>query len=221
MPVLSPRDPLAPRVLDRIRHLARPSWTRSVVVRRVAAIALVLTAIVVGLSGQAADADRPVIVAARDLHPGARLSAEDLSVSRVPGRLVPKGAMRLSADCVGRTVVSHIRSGEILTDARVLTSRLPRQLTGRASARLVPVRPADASVGSILREGDVVDVLGPDSAVLARGAVVALTTGLTQVSGPLSGGGSTSAPILLAMAEREAHRVATVGLDSALAMVLH
>ena len=221
MPVLSPRDPLAPRVLDRIRHLARPSWTRSEVVRRVAAIALVLTAIVVGLSGQAADADRPVIFAARDLHPGARLSAEDLSVSRVPGRLVPKGAMRLSADCVGRTVVSHIRSGEILTDARVLASRLPRQLTGRASARLVPVRPADASVGSILREGDVVDVLGPDSAVLARGAVVALTTGLTQVSGPLSGGGSTSAPILLAMAEREAHRVATVGLDSALAMVLH
>ena len=221
MPVLSPRDPLAPRVLDRIRHLARPSWTRSVVVRRVAAIALVLTAIVVGLCGQAADADRPVIVAARDLHPGARLSAEDLSVSRVPGRLVPKGAMRLSADCVGRTVGSHIRSGEILTDARVLTSRLPRQLTGRASARLVPVRPADASVGSILREGDVGDVLRPDSAVLARGAVVALTTGLTQVSGPLSGGGSTSAPILLAMAEREAHRVATVGLDSALAMVLH
>ena len=90
-----------------------------------------------------------------------------------------------------------------------------------SSARLVPVRPADASVGSILREGDVVDVLSPDSVVLARGAIVALTAGLSPATGPLSGAGSASAPILLAMDEQAAHRVAAVGLDSALALVLH
>ncbi|GAB05439.1 flagellar biosynthesis protein FlgA [Gordonia amarae] len=215
------RDQLAPRFVDRIRHLARPSWTRSVIVRRVASVVLVVTAVGVGMTGQADETDRAVVVAARELHPGVRLSAADVSVSRVPGALVPDGALRLSADGLGRTVVSHVRPGEILTDARVLSTRLPRQLTGRPTARLVPVRPADASVGSILREGDVVDVLSPDSVVLARGAIVALTAGVPPTSGPLSGAGSASAPILLAMDEQAAHRVAAVGLDSALALVLH
>ncbi len=215
------RDLLAPRFIDRVRHLARPSWTRSVVVRRVAAIVLIVAAVGVGMSGQADDAGRAVVVAARELHPGVRLSAADVSVSRAPGALVPDGALRLTADGIGRTVVSHIRPGEILTDARVLTPRLPRQLTGRAFARLVPVRPADTSVGSILREGDVVDVLSPDSVVLARGAIVALTAGISRSAGPLAGSGTATAPILLAMDERSAHRVAAVGLDSALALVLH
>ncbi len=189
--------------------------------RRVASVVLVVTAVGVGMTGQADETDRAVVVAARELHPGVRLSAADVSVSRVPGALVPDGALRLSADGLGRTVVSHVRPGEILTDARVLSTRLPRQLTGRPTARLVPVRPADASVGSILREGDVVDVLSPDSVVLARGAIVALTAGVPPTSGPLSGAGSASAPILLAMDEQAAHRVAAVGLDSALALVLH
>ncbi|GAB93487.1 SAF domain-containing protein [Gordonia rhizosphera] len=227
------RDALSPRLVDRVRHAMRPGWARSVVVRRTVSAVLVIAAVVVTVAGHRSAQGRAVVVAAHDLLPGHALVGDDVTVREVPGALVPHGALRLTADGLGRTVAGRVNAGEILTDARLLSSRLPRGLTGRDDARLVPVRLADESVTSLLREGDVVDVLSADdahddgdddsgasTAVLATGAVVALTA--TAADGEvLTGRGTRSRPVLLAMDEAAAHRVARAGLDASLAVVVH
>ncbi|MFW0786862.1 SAF domain-containing protein [Gordonia sp. CPCC 206044] len=226
-------DELSPRIVDRIRHTLRPGWSRSVLARRTASVCLVVAAVVVAVAGHRGSAERTVVVTTTDLMPGHAVAATDLAVREIPGGLIPTGALRMTADAVGRTVAGSVRSGEILTDSRLLSTRLPARLVGRSDARLVPVELAEQTVTSLLREGDVVDVLAADdtadgsvddhersTAVLARGAVVALTR-VDGEDGLLSGGRAGPHPILLAMAEASAHRVAAAGLDTALAVVVH
>lgn len=215
----TPRDRLAPRLVDRLGAAVRPGWARSMYIRRGAAALLVLTAIAIVALGRGEDDRVSVMVAAHDLLPGVTVTAGDVTTRKVPGSLVPDGAIRMSVDAAGRTVTGLVRSGEIMTDARLLSPRLPASLTGRADARLVPVRLADEAVSSLLRSGDVVDVLGPGAEVLARRAVVALDA--DPPSTGLAGKNPSDTPILLAMGEDAAHRVAAAGLDVALAVVVH
>ena len=119
-----------------------------------------------------------------------------------------------------------VRAGEILTDSRVLTSRLPAQIMQRPDARLVPVKVADTAVIDLLREGDVVDVLSIDDAgttegssatkVLAKAAVVAL---VSQESGSRTGYDTRLA--VLALPERDAHVVAAATLTAPITLVFH
>lgn len=194
-------------------------------VRRGASVLLVVAAVTLTLFGHRGAEMRAVVVAARDLVPGQSIVATDLTVRDVPGGLIPKGTLRLTADGVGRTAVGPIGAGEMVTDSRLLSPRLPSRLTGNDDARLVPVRLSDESVATLLRTGDVVDVLTasaeePDAAVLARAAVVALTSD-EPPDGVLSGGGTTGRPVLLAMDERAAHRVAAAALDAPITVVVH
>ena len=212
------RDDLATRLTDRVQWALRPGWTRSVVMRRVLAVMLVLGAVAAGVLEHRGDREASVIVAAHELTPGEVVAADDLTVVRVPGAMVPQGSLRLTADGIGRTVVGRVRPGEIITDSRILSPLLPAQLTGRSDARIVPVRLVDDGVSALLREGDVVDVLDAEADVLARRAVVALTA--SPASGSL-GGRNTSRPIMLAMDEASAHRVAAAGIDTSVAVVLH
>ncbi|MDY6808884.1 MAG: SAF domain-containing protein [Actinomycetota bacterium] len=225
MPALL-RGELSPRLVDRVRHLARPGWARSILVRRTVSVALVLAAVITTVVGHRNDESRSVVVAAHDLRPGQTVVADDLAVTSAPGGLIPTGAVRMTADATGRTLVGGVRGGEILTDVRLLSAHLPTQLTGRRDARLVPVQLADDTVASLLREGDVVDILtvrdsdSAPSAVLARAAIVALTVGAGSGS-TLSPSGAARQPVLLAMAEGDAHRVAAAGLDGPLTVVVH
>lgn len=188
------------------------------VVRRSVAVVLVIIAVVVSVRDHRVAAGQAVVVAAHDLLPGRVLTAADMAVVRAPGDLVPAGAVRLSSDGTGRTVTSTMRAGEIVTDARLLSARLAGQLTGVSDARLVPVRLSDETVADLLREGDVVDVLDESTRVLARDAVVALSaaTGSSGLTGT-----KKSRPVLLAMAAAPAQKVAAVGLQSALTVILH
>lgn len=211
-------DHLAPRWRDRLAALLRPGWVRSVVIRRTAAVGLIVLAVAFTLSDHRSQAAQSVVVAAHDLLPGQNLTASDLGIRRIPGPTAPSGALRLSADGVGRTVASAVRAGEVITDVRLLSPRLPVSLTGRDDARLVPVRLADDAVAALLREGDVVDVLGETSDVLAHNAVVALGQGRRPTSVTSA---AASHPVLLAMGSTQAQRVAAAGLSSALTVVLH
>ncbi|GAC68703.1 SAF domain-containing protein [Gordonia soli] len=218
MPLFS-RDVLATRLIDRVRHALRPGWTRSVIVRRCAASVLVVAALAVALTSHRDTDDHEALAAARDLLPGQALAADDLVPIRVPTGLLPDGAIRMSSDAVGRTVVGRVRSGELITDTRLISGRLPAQLTGDRRARLVPVHIADETVASVLREGDLVDVVTEDSEIVARGAIVALNARPAD-SGALSGR-VAAAPVLLAMDEAAAHRVAAAALRSSIAVVVH
>ena len=206
---------LAPRLRDRLAHAVRPGWARSLMVRRGAALALVIAAAVSALAGHESRQQTIVYVAAHDLTPGQSLTSADLRQQGAPDELIPAGALRLSADAQSRTVTAPVRAGEIITESRLLTSRLPAQLTGTPDARLVPVRLADESTAALLRAGDVVDVLTTESRVLARDAIVALVPAAPTASG------RASAPILLAMPGSAAHLVASSTLDVGLAVVLH
>jgi len=214
------RDRLNPRLVDRLGAAVRPGWVRSLLIRRCAAALLVAAALGFATLGGAEHDDESVMAAAHDLLPGTELAASDLVVRRVAGGMVPAGALRMSRDGAGKTVTGMVRAGEILTDARLLSSRLPQQLTGSADARLVPVRLSDDAVSALLRAGDVVDVVGPDADVLAKRAVVALGTERPASSG-LAARNQASAPVVLAMDQKSALRVAAAGLDVALAVIVH
>src|SRR5690606_23791604 len=135
----------------------------------------------------------------------------------VPPEVVPERALTEYEEVVGRRLTGSVGRGEVITEARVLTARLPESLTGIRGARLVPVRPADESVAQLVQQGDVVDVIDAEKRVLARDAVVAVAP-----SNP-GGKNATAAnpPILLAMDEAAAQRVAAGSLDVALALILH
>ncbi|GAB17114.1 hypothetical protein GOEFS_019_00270 [Gordonia effusa NBRC 100432] len=210
---------LSPRWADRISTWLRPGWLRAVIIRRTIAIVLVAVAAVMTIADHRAAQGQSVITAAHDLMPGRLLVASDLTIRRIPGVALPDGALRLSADGVGRTVTGRVRAGEIVTDVRLLSARLPVGLRGLRDSRLVPVRLADDAVADLLREGDIVDVLSETSDVLARDAVVAL--GVARRSTGFGGNSTGIRPILLAMSDVEAQRVATAGLKSALTVVLH
>ncbi|MER5262231.1 SAF domain-containing protein [Actinosynnema sp. NPDC002837] len=135
--------------------------------RRILAGLLALVAVGVAVLPDGSTVD--VLVAARDLAPGVPLGAEDVRVVAVPPSLSPAGALS-PGDVLGRSLVSAARSGEPLTDARLTTAD-----PGVSS---VAVRLADAGVVGLLRPGSRVDVVGPESDVLATDAsVVAVREG--------------------------------------------
>jgi hypothetical protein len=214
------RHALSPRLRDRLGAALRPGWTRSLLIRRCTAVALIVCAAVVGVVGARTDGDVEVIVATHDLLPGAVVEEGDVHPRRVSGSSVPEGVLDDPGLAVGRTVTGRVRGGEILTDTRLLSSHLPADVTGLDDARLVPVRLSDEAVAALLRPGDVVDVLTENAEILARRAVVALHAAGSAPGGITSGRTAVS-PVLLAMDAPSAHRVAAAGLDTSLAVVLH
>ena len=210
-----PRDALQARFLDRFADHLRPGWLRSILVRRVLSGALVVLAVLLVVIDRSGTESASAVVAARDLRPGMELTAGDVAVRRIPLTAMPPGAVKQTDEAIGARLTGHLTAGEVLTASRILSSRLPADLTGRRDARLVPVRPSDSSVVALLRPGDLVDVLDDHGDVLAAGAVVTVGTG--EKTAPTTSDGS----ILLAMSEAESHRVAGTGLSSALTVILH
>ncbi|GAA1897171.1 SAF domain-containing protein [Williamsia serinedens] len=200
-------------------------------VRRIAAVVLVGVALTSALIAHRGTRLATVMVAARDLTPGTELVAEDLRAADVDPALVPPGALRMTRDGVGRTVTGPVHDGEMLTDWRLLSPRLPALLADDDGARLVPVRLADDAVVDLLRTGDVVDVLTESDdttadvsarqparhggTVLVRGAVVAV------VPPPRTTRDTRAPVVMLAMPERDAHAVAGTALAAPVTVVFH
>jgi Flp pilus assembly protein CpaB len=113
---------------------------------------------------------RPVVVAARALDPGSVVSAGDVAVRRVPGSLVPDGAVPSTDQARGRTVVAPVFPGvplvvgQLAPDGRRgLGALLP---PGSRAVAVPNGRPALALI-----RGDSVDVLATfDPAGSAEGA---------------------------------------------------
>ncbi len=135
------------------------------VVRRVLASALAVAALVLAVrpppaadGAPAEPATVPVVVAAADLRPGLVLGPADLAVARWPADLAPpEGLARSPADLTGRALAGPLRSGEPVTDVRLVGPGLTALLDPGQQA--VPVRLADLAVAASLRAGDRVDVL--------------------------------------------------------------
>lgn len=189
---------LSPSTFDRVVELTRGTRFRTATVRKIAAVVLATLGVVLFFRGDPATDTVAVVVSSRDLTPGQVIADSDVEMREIDSKQLPEGVVSDTDLVVGRTVACPIRSGETVTDVRVLSPRLAGLSVGTDDARIVPVRLADAAVADMLRSGDVVDVLtvGPDTSrpdtphpdtpnesvadkapqILAAGAVVALVT---------------------------------------------
>jgi Flp pilus assembly protein CpaB len=220
-------ESLNPSLTSRLLAGLRPDWTRTVAARRVAAGALVLLAAIAALRPDPSDGRTDVVVAARDLAPGMALTAADLTIETRLATTIPDGARRNRDELVGATLTGPARRGEILTDVRVLSSRLADAAVG-ADARIVPIHPADAALLDLVRPGDVVDVLtvsdpagahddtgaGGRPRVVATDAVVVLVSATAKEA-------VREGVVLVALPVLKANDVAGASLSQAITLTFH
>ncbi|MFZ2526610.1 MAG: SAF domain-containing protein, partial [Rhodococcus sp. (in: high G+C Gram-positive bacteria)] len=185
---------------------------------------LALVAVVAALRDGPSTGQSPAVVAVRDLSPGHTLTLDDVELVDRDSSSVPSGALTTAADAVGHTLSGPVPAGEALVSVRMLGPRLAGAATGNPDARVVPIRLADAGVGDLLREGDLVDVLtvapspddrSPNAQVLATGATVVLAH---TADGARD---QRERVVLLALAPEQAVAVAAASLVSALTVTLH
>ncbi|MGI9210360.1 MAG: SAF domain-containing protein [Rhodococcus sp. (in: high G+C Gram-positive bacteria)] len=215
---------LQPTLPDRIAERFRPGWARAGTARKVVAGVLAVLATVLALRGDPDTERVPVVVAARDLSPGRALTGDDLTLSERDASGLAAGSLTDLANAVGHTLAGPVPAGETLVDARLVGPRLASAATGVQDARVVPIRLADAGVGELLREGDLVDVVTvagatdaavPDAHVLARGAIVVLAQRADSARD------RNERVILVALEPDQATAVAAASLVSALTVTLH
>ncbi|HEY5149918.1 MAG TPA: SAF domain-containing protein [Mycobacterium sp.] len=215
-------ESLNPTLLSRFSRALRPDFTRTLLARRVAAGGLVVLAGVAALRPDPADAHTEVVIARHDLSPGVTLTADDIGVERRSATIVPDGALRTADVVVGATLAGPARRGEIITDVRVLGSRLAGLAAG-PDARVVPLHLADAAVLDLIRPGDVVDVLGAVSAetdaeprVVATNAIVVLVSARQK-----SAGTGDDRVVLVALPAAAANALASATLVQTVTLTIH
>ena len=214
------------------RRLAasRPDWTRTVPARRVAAGGLVVLAGIAMLRPEPGGDRAQIAVAARDLAPGAALAADDVRLETRSRATIPDGSTADLNAVVGATLGGPARRGEVLTDVRLLGSRLAEAAIGPKAgpgARIVPLRLADGALLDVVRVGDVVDVLAapvadspatglPAGKVVATDAVVVLVS-----AGRKAQATEGDRVVLVALPARVANTVAGSTLGQAVTLTLH
>ena len=194
--------------------------------RRVAAAGLVVLAGVAALRPDPAGDLAEVVVAAHDLTPGSALTADDVRIEKRLATNLPDGCRADLGAVVGSTLASPTRRGEVLTDVRLLGSRLAESTAG-PGARIVPLHLADGALIDLVRVGDVVDVLAAPATdaradspavtkVVATDAVVVLVSAKGKVRDA-----DSERVVLVALPARVANTVAGSALGQAVTLTLH
>jgi Flp pilus assembly protein CpaB len=221
------REPsLNPTLLSRIFTQCRPDWTRTVLARRVAAGGLVVLAGVAALRSDPEGDRIEVLVAARDLGSGTALSVDDVRQEKRSATTVPDGSQADLNTVLGSTLASPTRRGEVLTDVRLLSSRLAESTAG-PGARIVPLHLADSALIDLVRVGDVVDVLAapsgePQSPTPAVSKVIATDAVVVLVSAKEKRSSSEGdRVVLVALPARVANTVAGSALGQTVTLTLH
>ncbi|MGH3622052.1 MAG: SAF domain-containing protein [Sciscionella sp.] len=232
MAVAGVNSSLAPLLRERARRLLRRrGWPRSLALRRALAVALALLAVVLALhpAGAAGTASRWIVVAARDLAPGTTLRPADVALRALPPAAVPGGAQSERSSVTGHVLVSAARSGEPITDAR-LVGRANATLSGAAAdAVSVGVRLADPAVAELLRPGAHVDVVAAAPEVVGNGAteppdsvlaVDAVVVTVRRVGSAQPGDEQRDRMVVLALPRDTATRVAASALRQPVTVTL-
>ncbi|MDT5223488.1 MAG: hypothetical protein QOG19_895 [Mycobacterium sp.] len=194
--------------------------------RRVAAGGLVVLAGVAALRSNPEGDRVEVLVAARDLGSGTVLSVDDVRLETRLATTVPDGSQADLNTALGSTLASPTRRGEVLTDVRLLSSRLAESTAG-PGARIVPLHLADSALIDLVRVGDVVDVLAAPvtepqpptpavSKVIATDAVVVLVSAKEKHSSS-----EADRVVLVALPARVANTVAGSALGQTVTLTLH
>jgi Flp pilus assembly protein CpaB len=213
---------LNPSLPARISQWLRPDWSRTVLARRIAAAGLVVLAGVAALRPNPDGERAQVVVAARDLSPGAALTADDLRLEKRLAPTIPDGSQSDIDTIVGSTLAGPTRRGEVLTDVRLLGRRLAESAAG-PDARIVPVHPVDGAVADLVRPGDVVDIVAASETssqstakVVATGAIVVLVSAKQKAQAATS-----ERVVLVALPAASANAVAGAALTQTVTLTLH
>jgi Flp pilus assembly protein CpaB len=169
-----------------------------------------------------------VLAAAGDLSAGQQLGIEDIAVVHRTPDTIPAGALRSVSAARGATVLSGVRSGELLTDVRLLSRAGVNHLGDGLVA--APVRIADAEAVRLLRPGAHVDVLaagapeisgaGDTSASARLVASAARVLAVPPAGDGFGAGLADGALVLLATTEATAARLAGAAVTDRLSVVL-
>ncbi len=139
-----------------LRRLRRAVLARRRLLAALCAVAAVLS--VVRASAAPPTPTTSVLTAAHDLPAGVVVGRGDVRRVAFEPDSVPQGALDAPA-VVGRTTAGPVRSGEALTDVRLVRASV---LSGYPGLSAVPVRIGDPGAVGLLRVGDRVDVLAID-----------------------------------------------------------
>ncbi len=200
--------------------LSTPGYRRSLLLRRVMAILLVVCAALLALSGRATR-DPQVVVFARDVGPGDVLDADDVELRSLPRQFVPDNALADRTKAEGQVIAAAASAGEVLTTTRITG---PDLVSSVAQARgedpsaftLVPVKLAEPDIVPMLHHGDEVSVVTTADAaadVTAR----TIATGGTVIT---AGSGEAQTGVLLLLRNEDAENVAASSLTLPLTVVL-
>lgn len=212
---------LNPTLLTRLSSALRPDWTRTIVARRVVAGLLVVLAAVAAFRSDPDEQRHEALVAARDIGPGVELTEEDVRVDLVASTSLPDGFLSELDVVLGDVPAGPIRRGEVITDVRVLDSRLAEVAAG-PDARIVPLHLTDPALLDLVRAGDVVDVLAAPSDGAIRPQVVASGAVVVMVSPkPKSPSSGDDRVILVALPADTANAVAAATLTDAVTLTFH
>jgi Flp pilus assembly protein CpaB len=162
-----------------------------------------------------------VLTAARDLPSGRVLRPGDLRSAEFAPESVPSGVLG-AGQLIGRTTASPLRSGEPVTDVRLVRGSL---LDGYPGLVAAPVRIGDAEAVRLLRVGDRIDLLAADpqgaaAEVIATDVPIIALPGAQRSSDFPSSDGTGGALIVVAMTAETALRVAESGVSSFISMVI-
>jgi len=175
-----------------------------------------------------------VLTAAHDLSPGTVLSADDLVLTHLPADAVPADASSSTSALVGRPTVVPLLSGEPVLARQVLSGSL---LAGYGpDVVATPVRLSDEASLSVLRAGDLVDVLaarggqdvgGAASATVVASRVRVLIAGSTRTTssdagllGAPAADATSSATLVLATTTAQGLEIARAAVTSRLSVIL-
>ena len=160
-----------------------------------------------------------VLTAAHDLDGGVVVGADDLRRTPYDPESVPTGTFASAADAVGRTTAGPVRSGEPMTDARLVTSSL---LEGYPGLSAVPIRIGDPGAVRLLRVGDRVDLLAADPQGDGDATVVGRDVPVLAIphEGEESPGLTNGALVVLGLPDDDIRRVAQASVSAFLSVVL-
>ncbi|MEX0953319.1 MAG: SAF domain-containing protein [Nitriliruptoraceae bacterium] len=169
-----------PRAIDR---LSERWWRARPRARTAAMLALAMTLLLAGsvrsvLGPQGPPVD--VVVATRDLEPGMRIHADDVTLVRRARDATPPGSLSAPSDVVGHTVHLPVVRGAVVTARHVTVSGI----SGLVPPGTVAV-PVDPTLVAHVPVGTHLDLVARDATVLATNAsVIARTEDVVWVAVP-------------------------------------
>lgn len=190
---------------------------RGVALRRWLALILVILAVVVGLRDRLVS-DPQVLVFARPVAAGAKLTDADLTSVAVPPALLPDSALQMGdrERAVGHVITAAADQGEFLTASRLIDGDTASELSG-PDATMVPISIAEPELTQLLHHGDTVSIItaaGDDDVepiVVAEGARVV-------AAGENSTGRAET--VLVTLPKEAAEAVAAASLSHPLAVLI-